>query len=416
MIHLCRFGCAARRAVFVLASVCLGLVGGAGSSPAQVYIGNPLPGVVVDFSVLDELGPPPDLPQNLIPVVRAAEREPTPLSRSPFLQQRTSGRAVPLLTRQKPARETAQKPASPRKPLVAQSAPARDGKKAAPAKAAPTRTAQTRLKPPPVEERMPDPVEAAPETVAGGQTEPSMPEPLDAKDLLVGSKQNNKPAAVAVATRADTPEPPPAPTVRPIRETPPVSEVPRPRLPVVNFASSAPPSEPPAAPPPPVTAPAPALASLPEPIKAVRMPEPPPQRLASLTPPETPPEPEAPRPAAGKTDAPPPAERASPSGDSLTIGFAGGASKVSEDAKAGLKALVGRFAHEQDTKIHLLAYAAGDDSNPSLARRLSLSRALEVRAFLIEQGVPSSRVEVKALGHKVPSGPPDRVDITVSQR
>jgi outer membrane protein OmpA-like peptidoglycan-associated protein len=42
---------------------------------------------------------------------------------------------------------------------------------------------------------------------------------------------------------------------------------------------------------------------------------------------------------------------------------------------------------------------------------LSLSRALAVRAFLIEQGVRSTRMDVRALGDKVPDGPVDRVDV-----
>jgi len=44
-------------------------------------------------------------------------------------------------------------------------------------------------------------------------------------------------------------------------------------------------------------------------------------------------------------------------------------------------------------------------------RRLSLSRALAVRAFLIDQGVRSTRLDVRALGDKTGDGPADRVDI-----
>ncbi len=51
------------------------------------------------------------------------------------------------------------------------------------------------------------------------------------------------------------------------------------------------------------------------------------------------------------------------------------------------------------------------DGGPSKARRLSLSRALAVRAFLIDQGVRSTRMDVRALGDKVQDGPSDRVDI-----
>ena len=50
------------------------------------------------------------------------------------------------------------------------------------------------------------------------------------------------------------------------------------------------------------------------------------------------------------------------------------------------------------------------------ARRLSLSRALQVRSYLIDQGVRSTRIDVRALGANVPSGPADRVDIKTVQR
>ena len=43
--------------------------------------------------------------------------------------------------------------------------------------------------------------------------------------------------------------------------------------------------------------------------------------------------------------------------------------------------------------------------------RLSLSRALAVRAFLIDRGVRSTRMDVRALGNKFEKGPGDRVDL-----
>ena len=65
--------------------------------------------------------------------------------------------------------------------------------------------------------------------------------------------------------------------------------------------------------------------------------------------------------------------------------------------------------------VMLIAYAQGDPDQASNARRLSLSRALAVRSFLIDQGVHSSRIEVRALGNKVTDGPPDRVDLVVQK-
>ena len=66
--------------------------------------------------------------------------------------------------------------------------------------------------------------------------------------------------------------------------------------------------------------------------------------------------------------------------------------------------------------MRLVAYAEGDDSEASKARRLSLSRALAVRGYLIKQGIRSTRMDVRALGNKVEGGPGDRVDVVVVAR
>ncbi|MEO5375614.1 MAG: OmpA family protein [Alphaproteobacteria bacterium] len=89
---------------------------------------------------------------------------------------------------------------------------------------------------------------------------------------------------------------------------------------------------------------------------------------------------------------------------------------MTDDAKAEIKALAARMLGNPDIKVQLLAYAAGDDATASKARRMSLSRALSVRAFMMEQDISSSRIEVRAMGHKVREGPADRVDIVVTQR
>jgi hypothetical protein len=66
--------------------------------------------------------------------------------------------------------------------------------------------------------------------------------------------------------------------------------------------------------------------------------------------------------------------------------------------------------------MQLLAYAGGKKLSASKARRLSLSRALAIRSYLIGKGVRSTRIDVRALGNKIPSGKPDRVDLKIIQR
>jgi len=62
-------------------------------------------------------------------------------------------------------------------------------------------------------------------------------------------------------------------------------------------------------------------------------------------------------------------------------------------------------------RITVTAYAGGDPADPSRARRTSLSRALAVRSALMEAGIRSTRIDVRALGLAAGDGPPDRVDV-----
>lgn len=101
-------------------------------------------------------------------------------------------------------------------------------------------------------------------------------------------------------------------------------------------------------------------------------------------------------------------------GGLLRVLYASGESALPEDAKSELKALAQKLLQEEGTQIQMLAYAQGDDSGP--ARRLATSRAMEVRNYLIDQGVRATRMEVQLLGNEVPDGPPDRVDIQAAVR
>ena len=67
-------------------------------------------------------------------------------------------------------------------------------------------------------------------------------------------------------------------------------------------------------------------------------------------------------------------------------------------------------------RLQLLAYASGASRSASRARRLSLSRALAARSYLIKEGVRSTRIDVRALGNKTQGGPPDRIDLIVTKR
>jgi outer membrane protein OmpA-like peptidoglycan-associated protein len=90
--------------------------------------------------------------------------------------------------------------------------------------------------------------------------------------------------------------------------------------------------------------------------------------------------------------------------------------KISDSARAPLQDLSNRMKESENLRVQLLAYADGTPETASQARRLSLSRALAVRSFLINQGVRSTRMDVRALGNKAESGPADRVDAVLVER
>ena len=93
--------------------------------------------------------------------------------------------------------------------------------------------------------------------------------------------------------------------------------------------------------------------------------------------------------------------------------FTQGATKLSPAAQISLDALATKLNALPQSRMQLLAYAGEGNLSASKARRLSLSRALSVRSYLINKGVRSTRIDVRALGNKVPSGVPNRVDLKI---
>ena len=134
-------------------------------------------------------------------------------------------------------------------------------------------------------------------------------------------------------------------------------------------------------------------------------------------PPETP---ELPKTAAEATEettvASLPEEPVSVANDALRIPFGVGGADLPESALQPLQELAARLSREPNLRVQLFAFAAGTETNASQARRLSLSRALAVRAVLIDSGVRSTRMDVRALGSNTNEAPLDRVDLLVVRR
>ena len=112
----------------------------------------------------------------------------------------------------------------------------------------------------------------------------------------------------------------------------------------------------------------------------------------------------------------PPASQTVGDGDNMRIVFEASSSKLPQDARDSLKSLAAQIQGKDTLRLQLLAYAGNADTSASAARRLSLSRALAVRSYLIESGVRSTRIDVRALGNKSSEDVTERVDITVVER
>jgi outer membrane protein OmpA-like peptidoglycan-associated protein len=91
--------------------------------------------------------------------------------------------------------------------------------------------------------------------------------------------------------------------------------------------------------------------------------------------------------------------------------YTGESDDVPSTANGDLDKVASAMQSDQNMRVQILAYAAGTEDTESKARRKSLARGLAIRSYLIKAGVPSTRIDVRALGSKADGGPADRVDI-----
>ncbi len=335
---------------FALGLCCLA----AQPAAAQYYntVGRADPSVIVDTSVLDQLGPPPNI--GTVPPPDGLGKTPVNGARR-YGYGGPSGAVPPSAT---PKSRLLTVPAMPGKPVPKLSGGSTGGSSAAPAPAAAPKMASTPA-PQPAPQAAPKP---APKVAA--ITPPPAPPPAPA-------------AAAAPSVPTQITPPSPAPPI-PVAVTPPPAPAP---------ASVV------AVPPPPPAPPLPTAASTTVPtVTPVAMPAPAPTsqgapQVAALPPATTT--------GAGR------------------LAFDAGSAILNDTARQSLDALAAQMAGNEQ-RLKVVAYAAGQTNNVSQARRLSLSRALAVRAYLIDKGIRSTRIDVQAMGApENGNGPADRVDLSL---
>ncbi len=243
---------------------------------------------------------------------------------------------------------------------------------------------------------------------------PPMPEPtvkVEPKKASAAAKPKKEPQLAVKPEEKAMPEPPAAPPLPAEVEIPPdLPDLPPPppaaslELPplleeiVEEAAADLPP--PPPVPPPPVeeqaksgdatdtTEPVPMRETiLPQPQETAASEES--EQVAALSPPAT----------------------AVPATRPMTVLFSLGSAALNAEALERIDAVREKMEADQFLRLQLAAYATNTDDNPSRTRRLSLSRALAIRSYLVEKGVKSTRMDVRALGNKFEKAPGDRVDL-----
>jgi outer membrane protein OmpA-like peptidoglycan-associated protein len=137
---------------------------------------------------------------------------------------------------------------------------------------------------------------------------------------------------------------------------------------------------------------------------------------AALAPPTaTLPSPVTPTPAPAVAT-PAPAANPAPAAPAEQIVFQPDDANLADDAKQELDRLAARLGADARLYVQLVAYA-GTGGDASQARRLSLTRALAARSYLVDHGVEIKQIDVRPLGNKSEPGTvPDRVDLMVTQR
>ncbi len=271
----------------------------------------------------------------------------------------------------KPAREKPLEQAMPEPPVTKPAPPAAEP--VAPVMAQPT----------------PTPAPAAP---AAAQA-PAAPEPPAAKPVAAPAQRSALPAPPP-AKPAETPAPALPATAEPMPLIPPAADT-------AKAPAPAPAAEPPAPAAPMVEAPSTPIADIPA-APAPAAPLEPMTTIAVATPKAIPAPPAG---ADSRAAATPKA--------SVILNFDASDARLNETHRALLKDIAVRLNEDADASVQLLAYAQAE--NRSKARRLSLSRALAVRSYLLSQDVRNTRIEVRALGDQVPAGKPDRVDVILQR-
>ena len=110
-----------------------------------------------------------------------------------------------------------------------------------------------------------------------------------------------------------------------------------------------------------------------------------------------------------------PSAEGSVDGGKVTVFFAPKSTDIPPGTEPFFKKMVNQVKADKSLRLQLRGYAGSAEGSVSQARRVSLFRALSVRTYLMKRGVRSTRMDIRALGNKVEKGNPDRVDVEIKK-
>ena len=87
--------------------------------------------------------------------------------------------------------------------------------------------------------------------------------------------------------------------------------------------------------------------------------------------------------------------------------------ELPEAAKPGLDKMAAWLRQNPAVRVQIVGYASDSGEAGNQARRTSLYRTLAVRKYLVDNGVLSTRMDVRALGAGTDEMPRDRVEISL---
>lgn len=98
----------------------------------------------------------------------------------------------------------------------------------------------------------------------------------------------------------------------------------------------------------------------------------------------------------------------------VRVTFAAGAATLNPETHQALLGFAQSLADKPHVRALIDAYSSGAVDDPSLPRRMSLSRGLAARSVLMNSGIPSTRIYLRVIGlpkTPVPNGGQDYIDI-----